>query len=236
MYSSIKGDLNPVWPEVFIAEYDEALKWMPVKVQIFDKTSKGSDILIGEVHFEVTEVMGEQKNGQQKTIGVTTGGSVVVHVTESVQGSQTGTLTCQLRALDLDNIDSGFFGLGAIDPFFELSRKYFDADEGFTGWHVVHRSKHILNTINPLWEEFNVDFERLCGGNLDSSIKITLSTYKNNCKHVTLGSYEMTVKQLLASVSLRGNADRHSGLALRAPEKEQDVIGLIIVLKADAKP
>jgi len=243
--SSIKGDLNPVWPEIFTAEYNEAVEWMPVKVQIFDKNSKdmnskdknskGDERLMGEVEFDVKDVMEAKKNGKEKTIPVA-GGSVIVHVQESIQGPQTGFLTCQLRALDLKNTDSGFLGLGAIDPFFELSRKYFDADEGYTGWHVVHRSQHVSDTINPLWEEFTYDFERLCSGNLDSSIKITLLNYEQNCQHATLGFCEMTVKQLLANVSRRGNADRNSGLALKVPDTDEDVTGLIIVLKAEVKP
>lgn len=234
--SSIKGDLNPVWPEIFTAEYNEAVQWMPVKVQIFDKNSKGGERLMGEVEFEVTGVMKAKENGKEQIIPVTTGGSVIVHVQESIQGPQTGFLTCQLRALDLKNTDSGFLGLGAIDPFFELSRKYFDADEGYTGWHLVHRSQHVSDTINPLWEEFTIDFERLCSGNLDSSIKITLLNYEQNCQHATLGFCEMTVKQLLVNVSRRGNADRNSGLALKAPDTDEDVTGLLIVLKADIKP
>ena len=84
-------------------------------------------------------------------------GSIYVHITQSIEGTQftsnntneiqTGQFNCHLRGLDLENIEKGILGLGAIDPYFELSKKYTDHDNGITRWVPVYRSEHRPNII-----------------------------------------------------------------------------------------
>ena len=82
--------------------------------------------------------------------------SIYVHITQSIEGTkstsntneiQTGQFNCHLRGLDLENIEKGVLGLGAIDPYFELSKKYTDHDNGITRWIPVYRSEHRPNII-----------------------------------------------------------------------------------------
>ena len=79
--------------------------------------------------------------------------SIYVHITQSIEEKsntnekQTGQFNCHLRGLDLENIEKGILGLGAIDPYFELSKKYTDHDNGITRWVPVYRSEHRPNII-----------------------------------------------------------------------------------------
>mmetsp|Transcript_18516 Transcript_18516/g.37513 ORF Transcript_18516/g.37513 Transcript_18516/m.37513 type:complete len:112 (-) Transcript_18516:224-559(-) len=109
---------------------------------------------MGEVDVEVGGIL--RMDGQETKLALNEGGSLFVHITKSQQGSDTGMFTCHIRGLDIKNIESGLLGLGAIDPYFELSKKFVDPDHGISRWHVVYCSKHIPNSINPYWNAFEI--------------------------------------------------------------------------------
>jgi hypothetical protein len=113
--------------------------------------------------------------------------SIYVRIDESVVGparpagavGTTGAFHCHLRGLDLSNaLERGFLGLGAIDPYYVVSkRRYFvDGDgasppsaspsssspPGTADWIPAYRSERKRNTINPHWRPWSLDMERLC--------------------------------------------------------------------------
>jgi hypothetical protein len=53
---------------------------------------------------------------------------------ESVQGSDTGSFSFQLRGLDIQNVEAGVLGLGRTDPFFEIAKKDADHAAGSVRW------------------------------------------------------------------------------------------------------
>ncbi len=139
---------------------------------------------------------------------------------------------CHIRGLDIKNIESGLLGLGAIDPYFELSKKFVDPDHGITRWHVVYRSEHIPNSINPYWSPFEIDIERLCNGDCQGKeLKIAVWDYENWGEDRWLAEVEVSVAELRKSVTKGGNASREN--ALRVEDENEEVMGLLVVLKAD---
>ena len=172
--------------------------------------------------------------------------SIYVHITQSVEtllsssitsssSSQqqfvSGTFHCHLRGLDLENIEKGILGLGAIDPYYEVSKKYVDHANGIVRWIPVYRSEHIPNIINPYWQPFGIDLEKLCHGNATKSLKIGVWDYQHRRSNRWLGEVEVSVEMLQKCVTKGGNACREDALSIL--DEEQDEIGLIVVLKAD---
>lgn len=137
--------------------------------------------------------------------------------------------------LDFKNIESGILNLGAIDPYFELSKKYFNPSNGTTHWQVVYRSEYIHNIINPYWDMFQLDLDKLCNGEImTKELRITVYDYEKKSAHRFLGEIEgVTVQELVDSVTRGGNASRE--LALRVLDEKGNVVGLLVVLKAEVR-
>ena len=98
-------------------------------------------------------------------------------------------------------------------------------------WIPVYRSEHIPNIINPNWQPFGIDLEKLCHGNATKSLKIGVWDYQHRRSNRWLGEVEVSVEMLQKCVTKGGNACREDALSIL--DEEQDEIGLIVVLKAD---
>lgn len=153
--------------------------------------------------------------------------------TAGKSGTDTGTLfACHLRGLDFENIESGILGLGAIDPYFELSKKYCHPASGIKRWQCVYRSEHIPNIVNPYWQPFNIELEKLCHGDMQKELKLVVwDKQGGRLRDRFLGECEMNVNSLIQCVSKGGNANRQD--ALRLLDEEMNEAGKIVVLRAD---
>jgi len=212
-----------------ISPYDEE----PVPILCND-----SDPTMGEVNVEVGDILGRE--GQEAKFQLEHGGCVYVLITQSIDeqiaksidGPTLGKFQCHIRGLALENIESGLLGLGAIDPFFELSKKYTDTKHGVTRWICVYRSEHIPNIINPYWKPFILDLEKLCHGNTSKELKITVRDHQSGRRTDRwIGNCLVNVEWLQRSVTKGGNASREDALGIMNDEEEE--VGLIVVLKAD---
>jgi len=167
--------------------------------------------------------------------------SLYVHITESIESNlvqrslspNTGKFLCHIRGLDLHNIEKGLLGLGAIDPYFELAKKYSDAQHGITRWVPFYRSEHIPDIINPYWHPFTLDLEKICHGNLEKELRITVYDYEKHGEDRWLGECFTSVEYLQKSITMHGNAGREEALSVMGKEEEE--IGLIVVLQADIR-
>jgi len=242
---------------IFTLEHDESKDWTPLRITIHDgiaenafhrakenisrNGSQPNTVLplpsrsgregtkMGEVDVEVGGIL--RMDGQETKLALNEGGSLFVHITKSQQGSDTGMFTCHIRGLDIKNIESGLLGLRAIDPYFELSKKFVDPDHGISRWHVVYRSEHILNSINPYWNPFEIDVDRLCNGDCPGKeLKIAVWDHENWGEDRWLAEVEVSVAELQKSVTKGGNASRDN--ALRVEDANEEVMGLLVVLKA----
>ncbi|KAL3787226.1 hypothetical protein HJC23_004267 [Cyclotella cryptica] len=253
--------LSPRWATIFTVEYDEIQQWTPLRITIRDSrehrfrrmrtnndssdvarvvhsaVSSSHDGKMGEVDVEVGEIL--NMDGQERKCLLNEGGCLYVHVTPSIPTQSRGHMVsgifqAQIRGLDFKNIESGLLGLGAIDPYFELSKRYHDPKSGVTRWHLVYRSEGIHNIINPYWDPFQVDLSRLCHGDLKRELKFSLYDYEKKSSDRWLGEVEVTVEELMDSVTRGGNASRDG--ALRVVDDRGQVVGLLVVLKAEVSP
>ncbi|KAL7504824.1 hypothetical protein ACHAXN_002374 [Cyclotella atomus] len=199
-------------------------------------TPMGDDGKMGEIDLEVGDVL-SMEGGCEREFKLNEGGSLFVHITPSNKNPTarspivSGLLTSQIRGLDFKNIESGILGLGAIDPYFELSKRYHDPSTGNSRWQLVYRSEYIHNIVNPYWDAFQLDLEKLCHGDLRRELKITVYDYEKKSAHRWFGEADVTVEELMESVTKGGNASREN--ALRVIDRDGDVVGLLVVLKAD---
>lgn len=250
----IPHNLNPEWTKIFILDHDENRSWTPLKISLRDCRGyahsaddgncredgyKSSDPTMGEADVEAGAILRMEE--QEQKVELTHGGCLYVHITESVVKidpsnsitgeSVTGDFHCRLRGLDLENIEKGFLGLGAIDPYFVLSKRYSDPTSGFQRWVRVYQSEHVPDIINPYWEPFRLSAESLCHGDPRRELRIEVWDHENgSTPDRWLGDCETSVKELRKSVSRAGNASREHALHLM--NQDHDEIGLIVVLKA----
>jgi hypothetical protein len=87
-------------------------------------------------------------------------------------------------------------------------------------WRPIFRSEHIMNNLNPDWPEFSLDIARLCEGDLDKPIQITVWDFEKSGKHKPMGAFETSVNGLITSQK------RDSGFVLMQKGKD---LGKIIV-------
>jgi len=225
---------------------------------------------MGEANVEVGEIL--KMEMQEIKVELTTGGCLYIHITESITRNPkrsiprqiststatgespielsnsnitTGEFRCHLRGLDLQNIESGLLGLGAIDPYFVLLKSYTDPNTsgGSKPRYVpVYRSEHIPDIINPYWLPFSIDLEKLCHGDLERELKVEVWDMEDGGKEDRfLGFFYVSggVEELMGSVTRGGNACREYAFRLKCYDEEEEEeeggreVGLIIVLKAE---
>jgi C2 domain len=98
----------------------------------------------------------------------------------------------------------------------------------------VYRSKHITDHLNPFWDNFTLNLEELCYGDLSWPIKITIFDHNDRRKHKEIGSCESTIQEMTQRISIRGNADRERAFEIMKEGKTK-TRGLIVVLQAEVQ-
>eukprot|EP00956_Cyclotella_meneghiniana_P011395 scaffold15972_cov73-Cyclotella_meneghiniana.AAC.5 len=243
----LNNTLNPRWSTVITLDHDESTAWTPLRIGVHDRrtptaqagkpsnesavmsrivetaTPLDDDSKMGEVDLEVGQII---DNGETE-FKFREGGSLFVYIAPSVQDSTARSPLVSVLlplphgialfytkfGLDFKNIESGILNLGAIDPYFELSKKYFNPSNGTTHWQL--------------------DLDKLCNGEImTKELRITVYDYEKKSAHRFLGEIEgVTVQELVDSVTRGGNASRE--LALRVLDEKGNVVGLLVVLKAE---
>lgn len=200
-----------------------------------DDICSDSDPIMGEVEVEIGALL--RSEGQETQIELIEGGTLFVHITQSIQGNDMGVMDCHIRGLDVKNIESGLLGLGAVDPYFVVSKKENDTQKGTMRYFDVYRSETIHDIINPYWKPFKIDMERLCNNDKNKSLRITLYDFEERGQDRWLGEVNTSVAEMMQRVAKRGNADRESALRVEAVSEDDkhDLRALLVILKADVK-
>lgn len=99
--------------------------------------------------------------------------------------------------------------------------------------NVVHRSKHILDHLNPYWDPITISLEELCYGDLSCPLKVSVLDHEPNGKHRLIGEFETTIQMLIDRISQRGNADRDRAFEIFKTNDLTKSYGLVVVVKAD---
>mmetsp|Transcript_2623 Transcript_2623/g.3500 ORF Transcript_2623/g.3500 Transcript_2623/m.3500 type:complete len:577 (-) Transcript_2623:78-1808(-) len=181
-----KNNLSPQWVKIFEIDYElgSAVK---VAISVYDEITKGDNKLMGSAVFDIGELLGARGNTKAKKLK--TGGTLFAAVRKS-QGK--GLLRMNMKGNKLKNVEGMF---GKSDPFYELCRKS-DTAGGLT-WDNVYRSEVVKNNLSPDWKPATVELSKLCGGDLDALIRVSIFDYESKGGHVAMGSFETTVNGLV---------------------------------------
>ena len=142
--------------------------------------------------FELGEVLGSRGNVKAKKLKQ--GGTVFIRAAPAAT-EDAGRFLLKLQGYKLKNVDGLF---SKSDPFVEISTKINSAT-GLT-WQPVFRSKHIDNDLNPQWEEMDISMNKLCQGDKNAPILISVYDWEKSGKHKSMGSFETSVTALIQSV------------------------------------
>ncbi|KAL7568730.1 hypothetical protein ACA910_021723 [Epithemia clementina (nom. ined.)] len=181
-----KNTLNPQWVKIFEIDHELGSPFK-LAVSIYDEVTKGDNKFMASAVFDIDELLGARGNTKAKQLK--SQGTLFATVRKA-RGS--GLLRMNLRGAQLKNVEGW---VGKSDPFFELSRKT-DTAGGQT-WDNVFRSETVKNNLNPVWQPATVELSKLCGGDMDALIKISVFDYESKGGHVAMGSFETTVNALV---------------------------------------
>lgn len=102
-------------------------------------------------------------------------------------------VTVQFAAQDLPKV-SGFFS--TIDPFLTISRALSDGIP-----HRVWKNSALKFTSRPAWPITAIPLQVLCNGDLDILLHLELFDWNSNGQHVSIGSVDITVRDLISKSS-----------------------------------
>ncbi|CAB9522457.1 Copine-6 [Seminavis robusta] len=188
----VKNNLSPKWTTSFILDYSLGVSTR-INIAILDEIRKGNKAKpMGSALFEIGEILGSRGNVKAKKMK--SGGTLFVHAM-AAPTEDAGRLILKLQGHKLKNVE-GFFSKS--DPFVEISAKVNSA--GGLTWQPVFRCKHIDNSLNPVWEEMDLNVNKLCQGDRTAPILIAVYDWEKSGKHRSMGSFETNVKALMASV------------------------------------
>jgi len=205
----IKNNLSPQWVTSFSVDYEMGTP-CKVAINIFDEVRKGDNKSMGSALFEIGEVLGRRGNTMAKKMKK--GGTLFV-VVRKAEGS--GILRLTMKGIKLKNVEGMF---SKSDPFYELSRKVDLA--GSLTWDNVMRSEVVQNNLNPEWDPASIELSRLCGGNLDAPVLVSIFDYERKGEPVAMGSFETSVNGLLAATK--------SGDAFQLTKKGKPTGGIVV--------
>lgn len=193
----IQNSLDPCWTSHFDVDYDEA-ESMQLKIGIFDQVKySGKEKQhkpMGSRFFDVRKILSSR--GQMNSKKLQPGGTLFCRVTPAPLDSH-GMLKLDFKGVD-------FKKNGAprkANTFFVLSSRV-EAGSLIT-WQPVYRSNTIRKDANPIWPEFVLDFGKLCSGDLDRPVQLTVFSWDKLGKHKPIGLLETTVRVLLNSTNER---------------------------------
>lgn len=184
---TIDNTLSPSWIKVFLVDYKLGTP-LKIIVSIFHAQKKENKSM-GSVVFDIGEVLGSRGGTKAKRME---NGTIFCNARKS-EGK--GLIRLQMKGTKLKNTEGIF---AKPDPFFELSRGINSA--GGSTWDNVFRSPVIMDTLNPSWETVVVPLSTLCGGDIDSSIQVSVYDHESSGKHVIIGKFETTAKMLSEKV------------------------------------
>lgn len=141
----------------------------------------------------------------QTTLGqIVSIGSVVldlIHPEFPTGSNGSVVITCEELSMCKDELELQFLAkkldrkdwFGSSDPFLVFMK----SNEAGT-YTVVHKTEHINNNVNPLWQKFIIPIRTLCNGDYDRNIKVECFDHNNSGNHSLIGEFYLTARQLIA--------------------------------------
>lgn len=212
----VQNTLSPQWVKVFVLPDYTLGNVQKIAVSVFDEVKKGDHKSMGSAVFDVDELLGARGNTKAKKLKQ---GGTIFAMARKAQGS--GVLRLSLKGTKLKNVEGLF---SKSDPFFELSRNINSA--GGLTWDNVFRSEAKKNNLEPVWETAVIDLSTLCGGDLDSPVRISVFDHESSGNHISMGTTDVSVNGMQSAAA--------SGTAIKLKKKGKEV-GTLFVTQASVE-
>ncbi|OMJ92385.1 hypothetical protein SteCoe_4827 [Stentor coeruleus] len=190
-----KNNLNPTWKKTFQLDYYFEAK-QPLKFSVFDYDEENSDDL-GNAFITLGELVGKGTS----FLKLNRGGTLVVRV-EEVKLSRDAFML-RFRGIKLDKKDT----FGKSDPYLIFYRNISQNQ-----WTEIHRTEIIKNTLDPVWNPFELTEQKLCNSDRNKPIKVECYDWDKVGSHDLIGIFETTLVPLVT---------RGSRFELRNPKKNK---------------
>jgi len=227
--------LQPSWTtHIIFNDYTPNINQY-INVELYNKSS--SDFLLGSTTFHLQESLQKTSNGQQLEEKMNSNLGTILLFTEPYYECH-GTITVQLRCVNVKNMQHSLLGLSRSDPFFIIYKKRFYPLIGITRWQAIYRSNYIKNHHHPIWKEFTIGLHQLFDGKKDNhSIKMELYDHHKNGNHKLIGELETSVNMLEKSITCCGNADLKKAIDFcdRRKNNRGVRVAQMVVLKFDIR-
>lgn len=174
-----KNDLNPVWTTTITLDFIfEAKQNLKFHVQDFD-ASKPDDL--GTVLATLGELVGKGTTSLKLPAG-----SLTVRV-EEVKLSREA-FVFHIRGHHLDKKDT----FGKSDPYFVVYKSL-----GNNQWGELYKSEIVKDTLDPVWNPFELHEQALCNSDRSRPIKFEVYDWDRNSDPELIGSHETSLTHLL---------------------------------------
>ncbi|XP_051785230.1 copine-3 isoform X2 [Erpetoichthys calabaricus] len=185
----VKNCLSPKFAKKFsIDYYFEVVQKM--KFAVYDIDNKtvdlGDDDFLGEFECTLGQIVSSKKITRPLLLKnkKPAGKGTIMISAEEVKDNR--VVKFEMEARNLDKKD--FFGKS--DPYLEFYK------QTETGWQLAHRTEVIKNNLNPVWKPFKINFQSLCGDDMEKPIKVECYDYDNDGSHDFIGTFETKMKEL----------------------------------------
>ncbi|KAF0979633.1 hypothetical protein FDP41_001301 [Naegleria fowleri] len=187
-----KNNLNPKFIKTFMVAY-KFEEIQPLKFLVYDVDNESStladDDFLGMCEVKLSDIVCrpeglqiplKDKHGQQMGHGTITIRS------EEKRNARDYIVNIGLAGRDLAKMDL----FSKSDPFFIISKS---AGNQFVD---IYKSEIIMNNLNPNWKNFEITMQKLCNGDENNPIKISVFDWDKNSDPDLIGHVTTSLSQL----------------------------------------
>ncbi|XP_077364621.1 copine-3-like isoform X2 [Festucalex cinctus] len=156
--------LNPKFAKKFVIDYYfETVQRVKFCVYDIDNDTYdlGDDDFLGELECTLGQIVSNKQMTRPLMLkdGRLAGRGTITISAEEISDTRVANFEVSARRLDKKF-------LWWSDPFLEFYKR---TD---TGWQLAHRTEVIHDNLNPTWRPFRISLRSLCGGNVETTIKV----------------------------------------------------------------
>ncbi|XP_068604036.1 copine-3-like [Brachionichthys hirsutus] len=180
--------LNPKFSRRFVLDFlFETVQRL--KFCVFDIDNKTHDLSDDDFLGELECTLGQIVSNRQMTRPLLlsnrrpAGNGTITICAEEITDTRAASLEVSARSLDRKC-------LWWSDPFLEFYKPT------AAGWQLAHRTEVVRNSLHPTWRPFSLSLRALCGGDVDTAVKVDCYDHHANGSHALIGSFKASVAEM----------------------------------------
>lgn len=157
--------------------------------------------VVGEVRFELAQIMTQQETGIELTLTENGSPKGKVHITPVRLGKQTFEYLIDFKLQGVKDLE--FWGKS--DPFMTFERPNpinATNPKDVQSWERVYTSEHYDENLNPDFRPFNISSGRLNRGNENAMIRYTIRDHSKSGNHKIIGFGYFSISQVLGGQTI----------------------------------